>query len=130
MITMQKARKLTTNQFYEVRKTIENHCCNYIDEQCMLYDDGEYPLCPQHGLSYLICPYFISVVAHNNQELMVSLFEISKDHKRCRECGEYFLPRHRSCQYCPECAPRIEAEKSRIRSQNYRDRKKAKRHGC
>ena len=73
-----KIKKLTTKQFRAMQNTIENRCCNYLSERCVLYDDGDYPLCVQHGLRYLVCPYFRDVVIHNNAELMEELLEIPK----------------------------------------------------
>ena len=124
MITKDKPKRLTTKQFYEMQDTIENYCCNYLDERCVLFDDGDYPLCIQHGLRYLVCPYFRDVVMHNNAELMEELLEIPKDAKQCRECHTFFVPKHRNSLYCPVCREEIAAEKSRKRSQKYRDQKR------
>ena len=101
--------------------TIEHDCCNYLSERCALYDDGDYPLCVQHGLRYLVCPYFRDVVIHNNADLMEELLEIPKNAKQCRECRKFFVPTHRNSLYCPICRERIAAEKARKRSQKYRD---------
>ena len=113
-----------------MQNTIENRCCNYLSERCVLYDDGDYPLCVQHGLRYLVCPYFRDVVIHNNADLMEELLEIPKDAKQCRECHKFFVPTHRNSLYCPICREKIAAEKARKRSQKYRDQKKANRHDC
>ena len=56
--------------------TIEHDCCNYLSERCALYDDGDYPLCVQHGLRYLVCPYFRDVVIHNNADLVEELLQL------------------------------------------------------
>ena len=125
-----KIKKLTTKQFRAMQNTIEKGCCNYLSERCVLYDDGDYPLCTQHGLRYLVCPYFRDVVIHNNADLMEELLGIPKNAKQCRECGKFFLPTHRNSLYCPICRERIAAEKTRKRSQKYRDRKKVNRHDC
>lgn len=130
MITTDKPKRMTTRQFYAMQDTIENYCCNYLDERCVLYDNGDYPLCLQHGLRYLVCPYFRDVVLCNNRELMEDLLEIPKDAKQCRECYKFFVPKHRNTMYCPTCKDLAAAEKTRKRSQKYRNRKKEKRHDC
>ena len=91
-----KIKKLTTKQFRAMQNTIEHDCCNYFGERCVLYDDGDYPLCIQHGLRYLVCPYFRDVVIHNNADLMAELLGIPQNAKQCRECGKFFLPKHRN----------------------------------
>lgn len=113
-----------------MQNTIEHYCCNYLGERCVLYDDGDYPLCVQHGLRYLVCPYFRDVVIHNNADLMEELLGIPKDAKQCRECRKFFVPMHRNSLYCPICREKIAAEKARKRSQKYRDQKKVNRHDC
>lgn len=128
--TNNKIKKLTTKQFYAMQDTIEKHCCNYFDERCVLYDDGDYPLCIQHGLRYLVCPYFRNFVIPHNAELMEELLEIPKDAKECRECHKFFVPKHRNRVYCPVCKEEIATEKARKRSQKYRDQKRHKRHDC
>ena len=125
-----KIKKLTTKQFRAMQRTIEHHCCNYFGERCVLYDDGDYPLCVQHGLRYLVCPYFRDVVLHNNLELMDELLEIPKGVKQCRECRKFFAPKHRNNLYCPIYKEKVAAEKTRKRSQKYRDQKKLDRHDC
>ena len=82
-----------------MQNTIEHDCCNYLSERCVLYDDGDYPLCVQHGLRYLVCPYFRDVVIHNNADLMAELLGIPQNAKQCRECGKFFLPKHRNSLY-------------------------------
>ena len=120
-----KIKKLTTKQFRAMQNTIENRCCNYLSERCVLYDDGDYPLCVQHGLRYLVCPYFRDVVIHNNADLMEELLEIPKNAKQCRECRKFFVPTHCSSLYCPICRENIAAEKARKRSQNTGIRKRS-----
>ena len=108
-----------------MQNTIEHDCCNYFVERCVLYDDGDYPLCVQHGLRYLVCPYFRDVVIHNNAELMEELLEIPQNAKQYRECRKFFVPTHRNSLYCPICREKIAAEKARKRSQKYRDQKRS-----
>ena len=33
-----KIKKLTTKQLRAMQNTIENRCCNYLSERCVLYD--------------------------------------------------------------------------------------------
>ena len=130
LITNNKIKRLTTKQYYVLQDTIEQHCCNYFDARCVRYDDGDYPLCIQHGLRYLVCPYFRDVVILNNPELIEELLEVPKNAKQCRECHKFFVPKHRNSLYCPICKEEIAAEKTRKRSQKYRDQRKLNRHDC
>lgn len=130
LTTNNQIKKLTTKQFYAMQDTIEKHCCNYLNEHCVRHDDGDYPLCIQHGLRFLVCPYFKDVVIPNNAELMEELLNIPKDAKKCLECHKFFVPKHHNNMYCSDCRDEIAAEKARKRSQKYRDQKRHKRHDC
>lgn len=121
MIANEKLKRLTTKQLYAIQDTIENYCCNYLDDRCVLFDDGDYPLCIQHGLRYLVCPYFRDVVMCNSQELMEELWELPKNAKKCRICHQFFVPKHRNTIYCPVCKEEIAAEKRRERVARYRE---------
>ena len=118
-----KIKKLTTKQFRAMQRTIEHHCCNYFGERCVLYDDGDYPLCVQHGLRYLVCPYFRDVVLHNNPDLMGELLEIPKGAKQCRECRKFFVPKHRNSLYCPSARRKSRQRKQENALKNTETRK-------
>ena len=113
-----------------MQDVIEQYCCNYSDERCVRYDDGDYPLCIQHGLRYLVCPYFKDAVLPNNAELMEQLLGIPKEAKQCRKCQKFFVPAHHNSVYCPICRVEIAADKARKRAKKYRDQKKLNRHDC
>ena len=74
-----------------MQDTIEKHCCNYFDERCVRYDNGDYPLCIQHGLRYLVCPYFRNFVISNNAELMEEFRKMAGAEDKLLMIGEKAL---------------------------------------
>ena len=112
-----------TIKFQETHKGGENHghknhakavkadntlvrklCCNYVDGNCLLLDDGEEHACVQCISRYgIYCNYFKNAVLPADRELFAEIMQPSRQ-KRCQICKSYFVPRAKNQRYCPNCA--------------------------
>ena len=94
---------LTYQQFRSVQRLV-HECCNNVDGNCLLLDDGWEPcVCVQSIFRSLVCKYFRAAVLPLDRELETALLYKSKS-KRCHRCGTLFRPRSNRGKYCPDCA--------------------------
>ena len=94
---------LTYQQFRTVQRLV-HQCCNNIDGNCLLLDDGWEPcVCVQSISRSLICKYFRAAVLPLDRELETALL-YKRDSKRCCRCGALVLPRSNRGKYCTDCA--------------------------
>ena len=78
---------------------IRKACCNYDDQNCVLFDDA----CPQMISASLCCRWFRWAVLPQDKMLENSLIAKSET-KRCKECGTPFIPNSNRAKYCSACA--------------------------
>ena len=97
--------RLTPRQASRMRKTIRR-CCNYMDGNCLLLDDGEEQVCPQTIGSSLNCRYFRGAILPGDLKLEKEIFGI-RDNRRCAVCGSYFLAGSGRAKYCTNCAAAV-----------------------
>ena len=91
------------HQFQRVQGLV-HQCCNNIDGNCPLLDDGwESCVCVQSISRSLVCKYFRAAVLPLDRELETALLYKSKS-KRCCQCGALFRPGSNRGKYCPNCA--------------------------
>lgn len=94
---------LTCQQFRSVQRLV-HECCNNVEGNCLLLDDGWEPcVCVQSISQSLVCKYFRAVVLPLNRELETALL-YKRDSKRCCLCGALFWPHSNRGKYCPDCA--------------------------
>ena len=75
---------------YQRVQGLVHQCCNYVDGNCLLLDDGWEPcICVQSISRSLICKYFRAAVLPLDRELETALL-YKRDSKRCCRCGAPF----------------------------------------
>ena len=68
--------KLTAKQSAKVRKLARRECCNYVDGNCLLLDDGEECRCVQLISRYgIYCNYFLKAVLLADKELYEEILQ-------------------------------------------------------
>ncbi len=103
---MSAGKRLTPPQSRKVNTLVKRECCNCIDGNCILLDDGEECVCPQLISYSLLCKWFRMAVLPADTLLYAELMN-TEDKKRCTECGAFFASTSNSVKYCPECRKRI-----------------------
>ena len=98
--------RLTPKQSRKVNALIKKTCCNYIDGNCILLDDGEECICPQRISYSLLCKWFRTAVLPADQKLYAELYK-TEDLRRCTVCGASFASSSNSVKYCPDCRRKI-----------------------
>lgn len=104
---MNERKRLTPQQSRKVNSLIKKTCCNCIDGNCILLDDGEPCVCPQLISYSLLCKWFCTAVLPADKLLYAELFQNSEGKRRCTVCGETFVSSSNSVKYCPDCRKRI-----------------------
>ena len=118
--------KINSKQSRKVNKLVRNFCCNCVDDNCLLLDDGDEHSCVQLISSTgIYCNYFLKSVLPNDMELFAELE--SKDNKRaCTNCGKRFYSQTKNRLYCSDCAKRIKRQKAAERKRRQRQRQSEK----
>ena len=113
--------RLTPKQSRKVNALIKKTCCNYVDGNCILLDDGEECICPQRISYSLLCKWFRVAVLPADKLLYAELMN-TEDKRRCIECGASFASSSNSVKYCPECRKRITRRQAAERMRKMRSR--------
>ena len=92
--------KITLKQSKRINTLVRKLCCNYVDGNCLLLDDGEEQCISRYGI---YCNYFKNAVLPADRELFAEIMQPSRQ-KRCQICKSYFVPRAKNQRYCPNCA--------------------------
>jgi len=93
-------------QYQRIRGLV-HQCCNNVDGNCLLLDDGWEPcICVQSISRSLICKYFRAAVLPLDRELETALLYKNKS-KRCYQCGTLFRPGSNRGKYCPDYAAAV-----------------------
>ena len=121
---MNEIIRMTKPQLNKAKALIRRRCCNCVDGNCILLDDGETCPCPQILTYSLICKWFRSAVLPDSPALQNEIV-LRKGEKLCTVCGRGFVPASNRAKYCSDCAKAVrhrkEAARARIR---YYTRKK------
>ena len=73
---MKVVLKLTRKQSAKVRKLVRRECCNCVDDNCILLDDGEPCRCVQLDSLYgIYCKYFLTAVLPADKELYEEILQ-------------------------------------------------------
>ena len=74
--------KLTPTQSEQVHRTVRNACCNYIDGNCLLLDDGDsYPCVQLLSVSRLCCNYLKKYVLPAEPDCTLQSSTITKNER-------------------------------------------------
>ena len=113
------------NQARRVKKLIKKSCCNCINNNCLLLDDGNAHKCKQleskdNGIH---CLYFLECVLPNDSFLYAEICE-KTDKYRCENCGRLFTTKSKNRKYCDECADIVRKRKAAERQFKQREKNK------
>lgn len=98
------AVKINPQQSRKINALIRRLCCNCVNGNCLLFDDGEEHNCVQLISKYgVYCNYLLSSVLPTDKELFAEVMRI-RNEKRCRICCKTFAPKSKNQRYCTECA--------------------------
>lgn len=117
---MNEIIRMTKPQLNKANALIRRHCCNCVDSNCILLDDGEPCLCPQMLTYSLICNWFRSAVLPDSPALQNEIV-LRKGEKLCTVCGRGFVPASNRAKYCPDCAKTVRRRKeaARVKAKYY-----------
>jgi len=113
--------RMTPRQRQAAVRLISKLCCNYLDSNCLLLDDGEECVCVQ-SISYSInCKFFRRVLLEDKEGLALNA-EIFRDAatKRCSICGEVFQSLSNNAKYCGACARNVQRRQKAAHARNRR----------
>ena len=115
--------EIKAGQFRKVSRLVRRECCNCMDGNCLLLDDGETHTCVQLISKYhIFCNHFKDAVLPLDKELYRELI-CDNDYKRCQSCGSRFYSKARNKRYCDKCADRIKRQKAAERKRRQRSGK-------
>ena len=118
---MSAVKRLTPPQSRKVNTLVKRECCNCVDGNCLLLDDGDECVCPQLISYSLLCKWFRIAVLPADKLLYAELMN-TEDKRRCIECGASFASSSNSVKYCPECRKRITRRQAAERMRKMRSR--------
>ncbi|RAQ29836.1 Uncharacterised protein [uncultured Ruminococcus sp.] len=116
---MSERKRLTPQQSRRVNSLIKKTCCNCIDGNCILLDDGEPCVCPQMISYSLLCKWFYNAVLPADKLLYAELYQ-HEGKRRCTVCGALFASSSNSVKYCPDCRGRITRKQAAERMRKMR----------
>lgn len=116
---MSEQKRLTPPQSRKVNALIKKTCCNCIDGNCILLDDGDECVCPQLISYSLLCKWFRAAVLPADTLLYAELHQ-TEDRRRCDVCGVAFASSSNSVKYCPDCRKRIQRRQAAERMRKRR----------
>lgn len=112
--------KITIKQNKQINALIKRLCCNYVDGNCLLLDDGEEHSCVQLiSKSGIFCNYFKNAVLAADKQLYTEIMSKERG-KRCVLCSSFFKPRAKNQRYCPNCAEKQKRKKAAERQRRKR----------
>ena len=95
---------ITPKQSKKINALVRKLCCNYIEGNCLLLDDGEEHACVQCISQYgIYCNYFKNAVLPADRELFAEIMQPASK-KQCQICKSYFVSKAKNQRYCPNCA--------------------------
>lgn len=113
--------KITPKQSKRINALIKKLCCNCLDGNCLLLDDGEEHSCVQLiSKSGIFCNYFKNAVLPADRQLYTEIMNKEKE-KKCVLCPSQFKPKAKNQRYCPNCAEK----QKRIKAAERQRRKRA-----
>ena len=93
--------KITPKQSKRINALIRKLCCNYVDGNCLLLDDGEEHSCVQCISRYgIYCNYFKNAVLPADNALHAEIMRPA-GRKQCQICKTYFIPKANNIRSFP-----------------------------
>lgn len=112
--------KITPKQSKRINALIKKLCCNCLDGNCLLLDNGEEHSCVQLiSKSGIFCNYFKNAVLPADKHLYTEFMSKEKG-KKCVLCSSYFKPRAKNQRYCPNCTEKQKRIKAAERQRKKR----------
>ena len=114
---------MTPQQRRQAVKLIREVCCNCIDGNCIMLDDGERHACPQSNSYSVVCKYFRRIVLEDRegQSLKAELFRDDTT-KQCAICGTAFQSKSNNAKYCGDCAKEIQKKQKAAHARKRRSK--------
>lgn len=104
--------RINAKQSDIIKRMARKRCCNCVDSNCLLLDDGEEHKCVQLiSCTGIYCNYFLEAVLPNDKPLVVTVEKQNKV-RLCRLCGKPFKTKDKNRLYCKECTKRRKAQKT------------------
>ena len=117
--------RINEAQSKAIKSLVKKYCCNYLNNECLLLDEGEGHKCVQLLSSTgIYCNYFLESVLPNDKKLLSSITDGAYRYT-CRNCGNKFNSKERNRRYCEQCAPIIRKRKAAKRKAREREKKKS-----
>lgn len=111
--------KINSQQSRKINALIRRLCCNCINGNCLLLDDGDEHSCVQLISKYgIYCNYFLTSVLPADKKLFAEVMRI-RNEKHCQICKKAFVPKAKNQRYCVNCG-----EKQKRLKATERQRKK------
>jgi len=75
--------KIKESQIERINMLIKSLCCNHVDGNCLLFDDGEVHPCIQLlSVSGVYCKYFKEAVLPSDKKLYTQIIRYNKSKER------------------------------------------------
>lgn len=114
------AIKINSQQSRKINALIRQLCCNCVNGNCLLLDNGEEHNCVQLISKYgVYCNYLLSSVLPADKELYAEIMK-PKNTKRCLMCNSAFVPKSNRQKYCEPCAKQEARKKDAERKRRKR----------
>lgn len=112
--------KINSQQSRKINALIRRLCCNCVNGNCLLLDDGDEHTCVQLISKYgIYCNYFKNAVLPADKELFADVMKI-RNEKHCQICGKAFVPKSKNQRYCVTCAEKQKRLKAAERQRKKR----------
>ena len=117
--------RISEKQSVATNRLVRKYCCNCINKNCLLLDDGDEHKCVQLiSNTGIYCNYFLKSVLPIDKKLIDSI-ERYNGKKICRNCGQTFISTKSRKRYCGECASAIRKRKAADRVRKYRKKQES-----
>ena len=111
--------RMTPEQSKRAARLIRRCCCNCVDGECLLLDEGDGCVCPQMISQAVCCKWFRYVILKEDPELETEIFG-QQDKKLCCVCGAPFIPKSNRSKYCAQCGQKMKRIKAAERKRKQR----------
>lgn len=94
------AVKINPQQSRKINALIRRLCCNCVNGNCLLLDDGDEHSCVQLISKYgIYCNYLLTSVLSDDKELFADAMK-TRNKKHCQICGKTFVLKSETTVEC------------------------------